>query len=132
MSTDKRRRHHRIFDAVFAFFLCILLYFLVLMGSVCAPLYIGGPKVRGIVAFVLMPLDVLMLGWNQNWRILSVHVITTLAAFVLSKSSTDAQFRLMLVAYATCCLVNAVNDAIKAYRHPVHPPAPADHQTSPS
>lgn len=90
-------------------------------GSVWFPLLLAGEKVKALVAFVLMPMDLLMLGWNQPWYILIFHLATTGAAFALSKAGTEKQFKLMLVAFATCTLVSAVNDAIKAYRVLNHP-----------
>jgi hypothetical protein len=114
----KKRRRHGFFEAVFAFGLCLVLYSLVMLGSVWAPLLLGGEKLKPLVAFVLMPLDLVMLGWNQKWPVLLLHLGTTAAAFSLSRGSDPKQFRFMLCAVVTCALVTAVNDAINAYRHP--------------
>ncbi|MCM2303772.1 MAG: hypothetical protein NDJ72_03670 [Elusimicrobia bacterium] len=117
-----RTRGHvrRLLEGLFAFVVCFALYALVMGGSVWFPLFLGGEKFKPLVAFILMPMDVLMLGWNQPWHILGFHLLTTAAAFGLSRADTDRQFKLMLIAFATCALVSAVNDAIKAYRvmHP--------------
>ena len=117
-----RGHFRRLMEGAFAFLVCIALYALVMTGSVWFPLFLGGDKFKPLVAFVLMPMDVLMLGWNQPWHILGFHVLTTAAAFSLSRAGTDKQFNLMLIAFATCALVSAVNDAIKAYRL-IHAPA---------
>ena len=117
-----RGHGRRLFEALFAFGVCVSLYALVMVGSVWAPLLLAGDKVKPLVAFVLMPMDVLMLGWNQPWHILLFHLGTTATAFALSRAATDKQFKLMLIAFATCALVSAVNDAIKAYRVLHHPP----------
>ena len=93
-----------------------MLYGLVMMGSVWFPLFLGGDKVKPLVAFVLMPMDVMMLGWNQPWYILAFHLLTTAAAFGLARAGTEKQFKLMLITFATCALVSAVNDSLKAYR----------------
>lgn len=114
----KRRRRHGFFEAVFAFGLCVVLYGLVMLGSVWAPVFLGGAKIKPLVAWILMPMDLVMLGWNQRWQILALHLGTTAAAFAVSKSHTDHQYSLMLAAFVTCAAVTAVNDAIKAYRHP--------------
>lgn len=114
----------RLLEAIFAFVVCVVLYGLVMTGSVWFPLFLGGAKVKPLVAFVLMPMDVLMLGWNQPWHILGFHLLTTATAFALSRADTDKQYKLMLIAFATCALVSAVNDAIKAYRV-LHHPHPA-------
>lgn len=121
-----RTRGHfrRLFEALFAFVVCVVLYGLVMTGSVWFPLFLGGAKVKPLVAFVLMPMDVLMLGWNQPWHILGFHLLTTATAFGLSRADTDKQYKLMMIAFATCALVSAVNDAIKAYRI-LHHPHPA-------
>lgn len=111
----------RLFEGLFAFVICVVLYALVMTGSVWFPLFLGGAKVKPLVAFVLMPMDVLMLGWNQPWHILGFHLLTTATAFALSRADTDKQYKLMLIAFATCALVSAVNDAIKAYRIRHHP-----------
>lgn len=103
---------------MFALALCLTLYGLVMLGSVWAPVFLGGPKIKPLVSWVLMPMDLVMLGWNQRWQILLLHLGTTVAAFAVSKSNTDHQYNLMLVAFFTCAAVTAVNDAIKAYRHP--------------
>lgn len=120
-----RTRGHlrRLLEGLFAFVVCLALYALVGTGSVWFPLFLGGEKFKPLVAFILMPMDVVMLGWNQPWHILGFHLLTTATAFALSRADTDRQFKLMLVAFATCALVSAVNDAIKAYR--VMYPAPA-------
>jgi len=117
-----RGHFRRLFEGLFAFVVCIVLYGLVMTGSVWFPLFLGGAKIKPLVAFVLMPMDVMMLGWNQPWYILTFHLVTTAMAFVLSKAGTEKQFKLMLITFATCALVSAVNDSIKAYRmqHP-HP-----------
>lgn len=121
-----RRHFRRLFEAAWAFFLCVVLYALVMCGSVFFPLMLGGEKIRPLVAFVLMPMDCVMLGWNQVWYILLFHLGTTAAAFALSKAKTPKQFQLMLIAFVTSALVAAVNDALKAYRtvhhHSPHPP----------
>jgi hypothetical protein len=117
-----RGHARRLFEGLFSFGVCVVLYALVMVGSVWAPLFLGGDKVKPLVAFVLMPMDLVMLGWNQVWYILLFHLATTGAAFALSKAATDKQFKLMLIAFGTCALVSAVNDAIKAYRVLQHPP----------
>ncbi|MBI5246399.1 MAG: hypothetical protein HY923_04410 [Elusimicrobia bacterium] len=117
-----RGHGRRLFEGFFAFGVCVVLYALVMVGSVWAPLFLGGAKIKPLVAFVLMPMDLMMLGWNQPWYILLFHLGTTGAAFALSKAGTEKQFKLMLIAFATCALVSAVNDAIKAYRVLRHPP----------
>ena len=119
--THTRGHVRRLFEALFAFCVCIVLYALLMIGSVWFPLFFGGEKVKPLVAFVLMPMDVMMLGWNQPWYILMFHLTTTGLAFVLSKAGTEKQFKLMLITFATCALVSAVNDAIKAYRILQHP-----------
>ena len=116
-----RGHARRLFEGLFAFVICLVLYALVMTGSVWFPLFLGGAKIKPLVAFVLMPMDVMMLGWNQPLYILIFHLATTGAAFVLSKAGTERQFKLMLIAFATCALVSAVNDAIKAYRILQHP-----------
>lgn len=116
-----RGHARRLFEGLFAFVVCIVLYGLVMTGSVWAPLFLAGDKIKPLVAFVLMPMDLMMLGWNQPWYILLFHLGTTAAAFILSRTGTDRQFKLMLIAFATCALVSAVNDAIKAYRIMSHP-----------
>jgi hypothetical protein len=116
-----RRHVRRLFEGLFAFVVCVVLYALVMTGSVWFPLFLGGDKVKPLVAFILMPMDVLMLGWNQPWHILGFHVLTTAAAFALSRADTSRQFKLMLIAFVTCALVSAVNDALKAYRVLYHP-----------
>ncbi|MDD5302699.1 MAG: hypothetical protein PHS14_06265 [Elusimicrobia bacterium] len=118
-----RRHLRRLFEALFAFVVCLVLYALVMTGSVWFPLFLGGEKIKPLVAFVLMPMDVMMLGWNQPWYLLAFHLLTTAAAFALSRAATEKQFKLMLIAFATCALVSAVNDALKAYRmlHRSHP-----------
>ena len=98
-----------------------MLYALVMTGSVWFPLFLGGAKIKPLVAFVLMPMDVMMLGWNQPWYIVVFHLVTTATAFALSRAGTEKQFKLMLITFATCALVSAVNDAIKAYRILQHP-----------
>lgn len=118
-----RRHVRRLIEGLFAFVVCLALYALVMTGSVWFPLFLGGAKVKPLVAFVLMPMDVLMLGWNQPWHILAFHLATTASAFALSRADTDRQFDLMLIAFATCALVSAVNDALKAYRVLHHPGA---------
>lgn len=122
--THTRGHTRRLFEALFAFAVCLALYGLLMVGSVWFPLFFGGAKIKPLVAFVLMPMDVLMLGWNQPWPILTFHLATTAAAFMLSKTGTERQFKLMLIVFATCALVSAVNDAIKAYRV-LHHPRPA-------
>ena len=117
-----RGHGRRLFEGLFAFAVCLALYALVMVGSVWAPLFLGGDKVKPLVAFVLMPMDLMMLGWNQPWHILLFHLITTGTAVALSKAATEKQFKLMLIAFVTCALVSAVNDAIKAYRVLQHPP----------
>lgn len=119
-----RGHFRRLFEGLFAFVVCVALYALVMTGSVWFPLFLGGAKVKPLVAFILMPMDVLMLGWNQPWNIVGFHLLTTATAFVLSRADTDKQYKLMLIAFATCALVSAVNDAIKAYRV-LHHPHPA-------
>lgn len=125
----KHLHHHtrghikRLFEAAWAFFLCLVLYALVMCGSVFFPLMLGGEKIRPLVAFVLMPMDCVMLGWNQVWYILLFHLGTTAVAFALSKAKTPKQFQLMLIAFVTSALVAAVNDALKAYRATHHPHA---------
>ncbi len=119
-----RGHARRLFEGFFAFVVCVTLYGLVMTGSVWFPLFLGGAKIKPLVAFVLMPMDVLMLGWNQPAYILIFHLVTTAAAFALSKAGTDKQFQLMAIAFATCALVSAVHDAIKAYRV-LHHPHPA-------
>ncbi len=116
-----RGHARRLFEGVFSFFICLVLYALVMTGSVWFPLFLGGAKIKPLVAFVLMPMDVLMLGWNQPWYILTFHLATTGAAFALSRAGTEKQFKLMIIAFATCALVSAVNDALKAYRILQHP-----------
>lgn len=116
-----RGHFSRLFEGLFAFIVCIALYALVMTGSVWFPLFLGGAKIKALVAFVLMPMDVLMLGWNQPAYLLIFHLITTATAFAMSKANTDKQFKLMLIAFATCALVSAVNDALKAYRVLHHP-----------
>jgi hypothetical protein len=119
-----RGHFRRLLEGLFAFVVCVALYALVMTGSVWFPLFLGGAKVKPLVAFILMPMDVMMLGWNQPWHILGFHLLTTGTAFALSRADTDKQFKLMLIAFATCALVSAVNDAIKAYRV-LHHPHPA-------
>ena len=125
--TPSHPHHHtrghlrRLLEALFSFVVCLALYGLVMTGSVWFPLFLGGDKVKALVAFVLMPMDVLMLGWNQPWHILAFHLLTTATAFLLSRAGTDRQFKLMLIAFGTCALVSAVNDALKAYRVLYHP-----------
>lgn len=116
-----RGHFRRLLEALFAFVVCVVLYALVMTGSVWFPLFLGGAKVKPLVAFVLMPMDVLMLGWNQPWHILGFHLLTTATAFGLARADTDKQYTLMLISFATCALVSAVNDAIKAYRVRHHP-----------
>jgi hypothetical protein len=116
-----RGHARRLFEGFFAFIVCIVLYALVMTGSVWFPLFLGGAKIKPLVAFVLMPMDVLMLGWNQPWYILTFHLTTTALALALSKTGADRQFQLMLITFVTCALVSAVNDAIKAYRILQHP-----------
>lgn len=118
-----RRHVRRLLEGLFAFVVCLALYALVMTGSVWLPLFLGGAKVKPLVAFILMPMDVLMLGWNQPWHILGFHLATTASAFALSRADTDRQFSLMLIAFATCASVSAVNDALKAYRALHHPGA---------
>lgn len=120
--THTRGHVRRLLEGLWAFVICLVLYGLVMTGSVWFPLFLGGDKIKALVAFVLMPMDVLMLGWNQPWHILSFHVLTTAIAFALSRAGTDRQFKLMLIAFGTCALVSAVNDALKAYRVMYHPP----------
>lgn len=122
----KRRRARAMFEAAFAFFLCLILYALVMAGSVWAPIFLGGPKLKPLVAYILMPMDLIMLGWNQKWQILVLHLATSAAAFYLSKNSAPKMYDLMILAFVTCALVAAMSDAIKAYRHPIHKGAPAD------
>lgn len=119
--THTRGHARRLFEGLFAFVVCLVLYGLVMTGSVWFPLFLGGAKIKPLVAFVLMPMDVLMLGWNQPWYILTFHLATTAIAFTVSHAGTDKQFKLMIFAFATCALVSAVNDAIKAYRILQHP-----------
>lgn len=119
--THTRGHFHRLLEGLFAFVVCIVLYALVMTGSVWCPLFLGGAKIKPLVAFVLMPMDVMMLGWNQPWYILLFHLATTATAFAVSKAATEKQFKLMLIAFVTCALVSAVNDAIKAYRVMHHP-----------
>lgn len=119
-----RRHVRRLLEGLFAFIVCLVLYALVMTGSVWFPLFLGGAKIKPLVAFVLMPMDVLMLGWNQPWYILSFHLVTTAAAFALSRAGTEKQFKLMLIAFGTCAMVAAVNDALKASRT-LHHPHPA-------
>lgn len=114
----KHKRARGLFEALFAFALCLSLYALVMLGSVWAPVFLGGPKIKPLVAWILMPMDLVMLGWNQRWQILLLHLATTALAFAVSKSKTDHQYNLMLLAFVTCAAVTAVNDAINAYRHP--------------
>lgn len=121
--THTRGHARRLLEGLFAFVVCLALYGLVMTGSVWFPLFLGGAKIKPLVAFVLMPMDVLMLGWNQPWHILTFHVATTATAFALSRAGTERQFKLMLIAFATCALVSAVNDALKAYRVLYHPHA---------
>jgi len=121
--THTRGHVRRLLEGLWAFVICLVLYGLLMMGSVWFPLFLGGDKLKPLVAFVLMPMDVLMLGWNQPWHILSFHVLTTATAFALSRAGTDKQFKLMLIAFGTCALVSAVNDALKAYRIMYHPPS---------
>lgn len=116
-----RGHARRLAEGFFAFAVCLALYGLVMTGSVWFPLFLGGVKLKPLVAFVLMPMDVIMLGWNQPSYILIFHLVTTGAAFALSRAVTDRQFKLMLIAFATCALVSAVNDSIKAYRVLQHP-----------
>ena len=116
-----RGHARRLFEGLFAFAVCLALYGLVMIGSVWFPLFLGGAKIKPLVAFVLMPMDVMMLGWNQPWYLLLFHLVTTGAAFALSRVATEKQFKLMLITFATCALVSAVNDAIKAYRVLQHP-----------
>ena len=116
-----RGHFRRLLEGFFAFIICLLLYGLVMTGSVWFPLFLGGAKIKPLVAFVLMPMDVMMLGWNQPWYILTFHLLTIAAAFTLSKAGTDKQFKLMAIAFVTCALVSAVNDALKAYRILQHP-----------
>lgn len=111
----------RLLEGLFSFVICLVLYALVMTGSVWFPLFLGGAKIKSLVAFILMPMDVLMLGWNQPWHILAFHLLTTATAFLLSRADTDRQFKLMLIAFGTCALVSAVNDALKAYRVLYHP-----------
>jgi len=111
----------RLFEGLFAFIVCIALYALMMTGSVWFPLFLGGAKIKPLIAFVLMPMDVVMLGWNQPWHILGFHLITIATAFALSRAGTDKQFKLMVIAFATCALVSAVNDSLKAYRGHPHP-----------
>ena len=111
-----RGHARRLFEGLFAFVVCLVLYALVMTGSVWFPLFLGGAKIKPLVAFVLMPMDVAMLGWNQPWYILTFHLGTTALALALSKTGTERQFKLMLITFVTCALVSAVNDAIKAYR----------------
>ncbi len=118
-----RGHFRRLFEAAFAFVVCLILYSLLMVGSVWFPLFFGGAAIKPLVAFVLMPMDVLMLGWNQPWPILTFHLATTATAFLVSKAQTEKQFKLMLIAFVTCALVSAVNDALKAYRT-IHPHAP--------
>lgn len=118
-----RGHFRRLFEAAFAFGVCLLLYTVLMVGSVFFPLFLGGAAVKPLVAFVLMPMDLLMLGWNQRWPILTFHLATTATAFFLSKAQTEKQFNLMFIAFVTCALVSAVNDALKAYRT-IHPHAP--------
>jgi len=113
----------RLIEAAFAFCVCIALYALLMVGSVWFPLFFGGADIKPLIAFVLMPMDVLMLGWNQPWPILTFHLATTATAFALSRAGTEKQFKLMLIAFITCALVSAVNDALKAYRT-IHPKTP--------
>lgn len=132
MTRAKHAGHHphahtrgharRLFEGLFSFAVCLVLYALVMSGSVWFPLFLGGDKIKPLVAFVLMPMDVVMLGWNQPWYILIFHLATTVGAFALSKTGTERQFKLMLIAFVTCALVSAVNDAIKAYRILQHHP----------
>jgi hypothetical protein len=119
-----RGHARRLFEGFFAFVVCVVLYALVMTGSVWFPLFLGGAKIKPLVAFVLMPMDVLMLGWNQPWHILLFHLATTATAFAVSKAATEKQFNLMAIAFVTCALVSGVNDAIKAYRV-LHHPQPA-------
>ena len=116
-----RGHARRLFEGLFAFFVCLALYGLVMTGSVWFPLFLGGAKIKPLVAFVLMPMDVVMLGWNQPGYLVIFHLATTAAAFALSRAATDKQFKLMLIAFATCALVSAVNDSLKAYRILQHP-----------
>ena len=116
-----RGHARRLFEGLFAFVVCLALYGLVMTGSVWFPLFLGGEKIKPLVAFVLMPMDVVMLGWNQPGYLVIFHLATTAAAFALSRAATDKQFKLMLIAFATCALVSAVNDSIKAYRILQHP-----------
>jgi hypothetical protein len=120
--THTRGHFRRLMEGLLAFVICIVLYGLVMTGSVWFPLFLGGDKIKALVAFVLMPMDVLMLGWNQPWHILTFHLLTTATAFAMSRADTDKQFKLMMIAFITCALVSAVNDAIKAYRVMYHPP----------
>ena len=115
-----------MFEAAFAFFLCLTLYALVMAGSVWAPIFLGGPKLKPFVAYILMPMDLVMLGWNQKWQILVLHLTTSAIAFYLSKNSAPKMYDLMILAFVTCALVAAISDAIKAYRHPHHHGAKAD------
>lgn len=116
-----RGHTRRLFEGLFAFVVCLTLYALVMTGSVWFPLFLGGAKIKPLVAFVLMPMDVAMLGWNQPWYILTFHLGTTAMALALSKTGTERQFKLMMITFVTCALVSAVNDAIKAYRVLQHP-----------
>ncbi len=116
-----RGHGRRLFEGLFAFAVCVVLYATVMVGSVWAPLFLGGVKVKPLVAFVLMPMDLMMLGWNQVWYILVFHLATTAVAFAVSRAGTEKQFKLMLIAFVTSALVSACNDAIKAYRVLVHP-----------
>jgi hypothetical protein len=116
-----RGHARRLFEGLFAFVICLVLYGLVMTGSVWFPLFLGGAKIKPLVAFVLMPMDVVMLGWNQPGYLVIFHLATTAAAFALSRARTEQQFKLMLIAFGTCALVSAVNDSIKAYRILQHP-----------
>jgi hypothetical protein len=124
----KRRRARAMFEATFAFFLCLTLYGLVMLGSVWAPIFLGGPKLKPLVAYILMPMDLVMLGWNQKWPVLTLHLASTAVAYYVSKNSAPKMYDLMIFAFAGCALVAAVNDAIKAYRHP--PKAKVDAKAS--
>ena len=98
---------------------------------VWAPIFLGGPKLKPLVAYILMPMDLVMLGWNQKWQILVLHLATSAAAFYLSKNSAPKMYDLMILAFVTCAFVTcafvtAISDAIKAYRHPHHHGAKAD------
>lgn len=118
-----RGHFRRLFEAAFATVVCLLQYALLAAGSVWFPIFFGGEAIKPLVAFVLMPMDVVMLGWNQPGPILLFHLGTTATAFAVSKAATEKQYKLMIVAFVTCALVSAVNDALKAYRT-IHPHGP--------